>query len=173
MNIRTLLVTAAAIALPATALSAQTTEAAPQPGATATPSSDDAQASKADPSASTTQGTTPPADTAADAAADAADPAAANAADTAATSSTTETGKAAGATQLASAADVVAGAKVMDQKGAPVGTIEKVDANGAVVSTGTARVQIPVASFAKNDQGLVISASKSELEAAAKASSPS
>ncbi len=106
-----------------------------------------------------------------DAAADAAtsEPAT-TATETTSTTTTTETSTtaAAGTVVAATSSDIVAGAKVMDTKGGAVGTIEKVDANGAVIATGTARVQIPVASFAKNDQGLVISASKAELEAAAK-----
>ncbi len=93
--------------------------------------------------------------------------------DATATNQASAADAAAGATTAATAADVTAGKSVMDTAGAMVGTIEKVDANGAVISTGTARVQIPVTSFAKNDRGLVISASKAELEAAAKTSSPS
>ena len=60
-----------------------------------------------------------------------------------------------------------------DTDGNMVGTVESVDANGAVIATGEARVQIPVTSFAKNDQGLVITMSKAELEAAAEAATPS
>lgn len=76
---------------------------------------------------------------------------------------------AAAGTEVAAAADVKAGAEVRDTDGNVVGTIETVDANGAVIATGEARVQIPVTSFAKNDTGLVIAMSKAELEAAAKA----
>ena len=61
------------------------------------------------------------------------------------------------------------GAEVRDTDGNLVGTIESVDAKGAVIATGQSRVQIPVASFAKNDQGLVIAMSRAELDAAAKA----
>ena len=75
--------------------------------------------------------------------------------------------------QPAAAADVKAGAEVRDTDGNMVGTVESVDANGAVIATGEARVQIPVTSFAKNDQGLVITMSKAELEAAAEAATPS
>jgi hypothetical protein len=55
---------------------------------------------------------------------------------------------------------------VFDQKGGVVGKIESVSAKGAVVSTGKARAEIPVASFGKNDKGLVISMTKAEIEAA-------
>lgn len=68
----------------------------------------------------------------------------------------------------ATEADVKKGASVVDQKGDAVGTVESVSAEGAVVSTGNARVQLPLNSFGKNDKGLVIGMSKSELEAAAK-----
>ena len=72
----------------------------------------------------------------------------------------------AGATTVATAADVRAGAQVHDTTGGLVGTVESVDARGAVVSTGTARATIPVASFGRNNQGLVISMTKAQLEAA-------
>ena len=86
---------------------------------------------------------------------------------------TTNIAAAAGQLTAATSGDVTAGATVRDTSGGMVGKIEMVDSDGAVIATGAARVQIPVASFAKNDQGLVISASKAEFEAAAKASSPS
>ena len=37
-----------------------------------------------------------------------------------------------------------------------VGTIESADAAGAVVATGTVRAKLPLASFGRNGQGLVI-----------------
>jgi preprotein translocase subunit YajC len=104
-----------------------------------------------------------------DAAAEAATPADSGA-DAAAATGTGATATASTAT-AATAADVKAGATVVDQQGGTVGTIESVDANGAVISTGKARVQIPVTSFAKNERGLVISLTKAQLEA--EASKPS
>ena len=69
--------------------------------------------------------------------------------------------------------DLQPGAVVNDTTGTKVGTIESATSAGAVVSTGTARAQIPVASFSKNAQGLVISVTKVQLEAAvAKAAAP-
>ena len=92
----------------------------------------------------------------------------------AATTTTTTTQQAAdqtGATvTAATAADVKAGVPVFDSKGGVVGKIESVSAKGAVVKAGTARATIPVASFGKNDKGLVISMTKAEIEAAAKPS---
>lgn len=72
----------------------------------------------------------------------------------------------------ATAADVKAGAPVFDQKGGVVGKIDSVGAKGAVVTTGKARAEVPVSSFAKNDKGLVISMTKSEVEAASAKAAP-
>lgn len=72
----------------------------------------------------------------------------------------------------ATAADITAGAAVRDQAGGSVGTIESVSATGAVVSTGTVRAEIPLTSFGKNGQGLVIAMTKAQLEAAAGAQTP-
>jgi hypothetical protein len=68
----------------------------------------------------------------------------------------------------ATSADVKAGVSVYDPNGGVVGKIESVSSKGAVVSTGAARATIPVSSFGKGDKGLVISMSKTELDAAAK-----
>jgi hypothetical protein len=57
---------------------------------------------------------------------------------------------------------------VYDQKGDLVGKIESMSGDNAVVSTGSARASIALSSFAKSDQGLVISMTKGELNAAAK-----
>lgn len=77
-----------------------------------------------------------------------------------------------GTVTQATAADIQAGAQVRDQAGAPVGTIESVSAEGAVVSTGTVRAQLPITSFGKDNQGLVIAMTKTQLEAAAGQRSP-
>lgn len=63
------------------------------------------------------------------------------------------------------AAAVTAGANVVDTAGAPVGTIESVSGANAVLSTGTVKAAIPVASFAKGPKGLVIGITKADLEA--------
>ncbi len=75
----------------------------------------------------------------------------------------------AGATRIATAADVTAGAQVRDTAGAPVGTVETVDADSAVVTTGAVRADIPIASFGHNGQGLVLAMTREQLEAAARA----
>lgn len=74
--------------------------------------------------------------------------------------------------RAAIAADVKSGVEVYDPKGARVGRIESVSATGAVVNTGTARASLPVSSFAKDDKGLVLGMTKSELETAAKKKGP-
>ena len=70
------------------------------------------------------------------------------------------------------AAEVQVGAHVHDTDGGMVGTIESVDAEGAVIATGSVRAKLPFGSFGKNDRGLVISLTRAELEAAARAESP-
>jgi hypothetical protein len=82
-----------------------------------------------------------------------------------------QTGQTASGQSVASAAtsaDVKTGASVYDQQGGVVGKIVSSSAKGAVLDTGTVKATIPVSSFAKGDKGLVISMSKSELDAAAK-----
>ena len=72
------------------------------------------------------------------------------------------------AVTAATAADVKAGVPVFDAKGDIVGKVDSVSAKGAVVDTGSVKATVPLASFAKNDKGLVISMSKAEIDAAAK-----
>jgi hypothetical protein len=69
-------------------------------------------------------------------------------------------------TSASSAVSVTPGTSVVDASGAPVGTIESVTAQGAVVSTGTAKANLPLNAFAKRDNGVAISMTKAELEAA-------
>ena len=68
----------------------------------------------------------------------------------------------------ATAADIKADVSVYDEAGALVGKVVSVDADGAIVNTGKVRAQIPLSSFGKNDKGLVISATKADLDAEAK-----
>lgn len=69
--------------------------------------------------------------------------------------------------------NVTVGASVVDTSGAAVGTIASVSGANAVISTGTSKASIPVASFAQGDKGLVIAMTKADLEAAvSKASKP-
>ena len=74
--------------------------------------------------------------------------------------------------RLATAADLRTGVQVRDQNGALVGTVESADATGAVVSTGTVRARLALASFGANGQALVISMTRAQLEAAATHAAP-
>ncbi|KRB82904.1 hypothetical protein ASE00_12945 [Sphingomonas sp. Root710] len=62
---------------------------------------------------------------------------------------------------------LTAGMTVSDPAGGAVGTIDSVTGETAVVATGTHKVALPLASFAKNDKGAVIGLTKTELDAAA------
>ena len=86
------------------------------------------------------------------------------------TTSTTTTTSSAGATSAATAADVKSGVSVYDEKGGLIGKIQSVSGSNAVVNTGVTRAQIPIASFAKNDKGLVMGMTKAQLDASAKKS---
>ncbi len=66
----------------------------------------------------------------------------------------------------AAPADVVAGSALSDSKGEPIGTIESVDAEGAVVASGTTRIRVPLNSFGKNKKGLLLGITKADFEAA-------
>ena len=65
----------------------------------------------------------------------------------------------------ARAADIVAQASVSDTAGQPVGTIESVDADGAVVVTAAGKVKVPLNAFGKNKKGLLIGMTKKDFEA--------
>lgn len=65
----------------------------------------------------------------------------------------------------ATAADVTVGAQVSDFEGATLGTVEAVDSDGAVITTGTSKVEVPLEAFGKNDQGLLLGITKAEFDA--------
>ena len=73
----------------------------------------------------------------------------------------------------AMAADIKAGSPLRDSKGAPIGTVQSVDADGVVVDTGQTKIKVPVVAFGKDDAGLLLgitAARFSELVAGAKKS---
>ena len=72
----------------------------------------------------------------------------------------------------ATAADIKTGAEVHDQKGDLVGKVESVDAEGAVVSTGTTRAKIALSGIGVSEKGLVVGITRAELEAQAKKAKP-
>ncbi|MEO7690081.1 MAG: hypothetical protein ABIS51_12425 [Sphingomonas sp.] len=65
--------------------------------------------------------------------------------------------------------DVTVGSKVADIKGIPVGTIESVDADGAVVVTETGKVKLGLDTLGKNQDGLLVSVTKAQFDAAVQA----
>lgn len=66
----------------------------------------------------------------------------------------------------AAPAEIVAGSQLSDSKGEPIGTVESVDAQGAIVASGKTRIRVPLESFGKNSQGLLLGITKAEFEAA-------
>jgi hypothetical protein len=65
----------------------------------------------------------------------------------------------------ATAADVIAGAAVNDRAGIQLGTIESVDASGAVILTAVGRARIPIEAFGKNSHGLLLQITKAQFDA--------
>jgi hypothetical protein len=65
----------------------------------------------------------------------------------------------------ATAADIVAMAPVSDTAGQPLGTIESVDADGAVIVTAAGKVKVPLNAFGKNKKGLLVGVTKADFEA--------
>ena len=60
--------------------------------------------------------------------------------------------------------DIVAQAAVSDTAGQPVGTIESVDSEGAVIVTAVGKVKVSLAAFGKNKNGLLIGMTKKDFE---------
>lgn len=76
------------------------------------------------------------------------------------------------ASAAATPAKLTKGAAVSDTKGAPVGTIEEVGAEFAVVATAKNKARLPLNAFAQTENGVVIGMSATELDAAADAAKP-
>ena len=68
----------------------------------------------------------------------------------------------------ATADDLKKDVEVYDQSGGLVGKIDLVKGDAAIVNTGKARAEIPVASFGKNEKGLVVAITKADIDAQAK-----
>lgn len=66
----------------------------------------------------------------------------------------------------AKAADIIVGAAVEDSRGKPVGTINSVTAEGAVVATAAGKVMVPIDAFGKNRKGLLLGITKAQFDAA-------
>ncbi len=76
------------------------------------------------------------------------------------------------ATAEATPAKLAKGAAVSDTKGSPVGTIEEVGTEFAVVATARNKARLPLNAFAQTENGVVIGMSATELDAAADAAKP-
>ena len=53
-------------------------------------------------------------------------------------------------------ADIKAGSALRDKDGVKIGTVDTVDADGAVVNTGQTKIKVPLTAFGKDDQGLLL-----------------
>jgi hypothetical protein len=73
------------------------------------------------------------------------------------------TGKGA-ASGPAAASEILAGAEVRDKRGKLVGSVESVDADGAVVASAAGKVKVPLDAFGKHSKGLMIGITKTEFE---------
>lgn len=71
------------------------------------------------------------------------------------------------AQQAAATVKVTAGSSVVDTSGNAVGTIEQVNGDLAILSTGASKVSLPLNSFGASDKGLVLGMTKAEVDAAA------
>lgn len=72
---------------------------------------------------------------------------------------------------LATPADITAGATVRAKDGLQVATIERLEADGAVVRAGDRLAKLPVDAFGKDETGLLINITAAEFQAAIAASS--
>jgi len=69
------------------------------------------------------------------------------------------------AARPAAVADLIAGAAVSDARGAKLGTIESVAADGAVIASEGGKVKVPLDAFGKNRGGLLLQVRKAEFDA--------
>ncbi|MDH7637826.1 hypothetical protein [Sphingomonas oryzagri] len=67
---------------------------------------------------------------------------------------------------------LAAGAKVVDTSGGPVGTIDSIDGDYAVLATTKSKVRLPKTSFAMGPNGPVIAMTADQIDAAAAQAAP-
>lgn len=79
---------------------------------------------------------------------------------------------AAAAPAASSAATLAAGAKVVDTSGGPVGSIDSIDGDYAVLATTKSKVRLPKTSFAMGPNGPVIAMTAAQIDAAAAQAAP-
>lgn len=69
-----------------------------------------------------------------------------------------------GPARSAKASELIAGAIVNDKTGAAIAKIDEVDADGVVVSIGTAKVKVPTDAFGHNRAGLLLDMTRAQFE---------
>lgn len=69
-----------------------------------------------------------------------------------------------GSSRPAKLAELAAGAVVNDKSGILIARVDKVDSDGVVVSTGTAKVKIPADAFGHNNAGLLLDMTKAQFD---------
>jgi hypothetical protein len=69
-----------------------------------------------------------------------------------------------GPARPAKASELIAGAIVNDKTGAAIAKIDEVDADGVVVSIGTAKVKVPTDAFGHNRAGLLLDMTRAQFE---------
>jgi hypothetical protein len=65
----------------------------------------------------------------------------------------------------ATAADIMLGAAIRDSEDVPIGTVDSLSEDGVVILTDGKKVKLPVNSFGKDKQGLIIGITASEFKA--------
>lgn len=65
----------------------------------------------------------------------------------------------------ATAADIMLGAAIRDSEDVPIGTVDSLSDDGVVIVTDGKKVKLPVNSFGKDKQGLIIGITASEFKA--------
>lgn len=72
----------------------------------------------------------------------------------------------------ASPEDVTTGSEVRDSRGVVIGTVQSVGMGFAVVASPGGRIEVELASFGKNNKGLLINMSKAKFDAIVAGSNP-
>ena len=70
-----------------------------------------------------------------------------------------------GRARPAKAAEVAAGTALHDKTGASIGTVDKVEPDGAVIATAAGKVKVPLEAFGVNKKGLLVDLTKTEFDA--------
>jgi hypothetical protein len=71
--------------------------------------------------------------------------------------------------QVATRADVTAGATVSDSNGLSLGTVQSLSADTAIITSGNNRVGVPISSLYRGAKGLVVPMTQAEFNAAIQA----